>query len=400
MIKFNLQLFAVQSSDTMPAEMKTYYDKELVDMADAELVHRQFCKKKSIPANGGNKIEWRKFSNFEKALTPLTEGVTPTGHNLTVTPIVAELEQYGDYTTVTDVLEMEAIDDTILEITDKHASNMGKTADTLTRNVMQTGTQVIYADGTTRYGLDASNKITGTLVSKSATQLKKMNAPKIDGYYVGIIHPSVAYDLMQDSEWIDVQKYAEPENRLKGELGKLHGVRFVETTEAKIFKGEDLCDASANLTVKTAVSASDTVTVNETLEANALVGRYVLINDVKYKVSANTASAITLVDAITGATASVTASAGDAVYPGEGGKNGCAVYGTLFLGKDSTGTVDLENGGAEVIVKPVGSAGSSDPLDQRGSIGFKFSNADAILVDEYIVRLETGSTYSDTDEAN
>ena len=89
----------------------------------------------------------------------------------------------------------------------------------------------------------------------------------------------------------------------------------------------------------------------------------------------------------------------EVIYPGEGGKQGCAVYGCLFLGKGAYGVVDLSEG-TEVIVKPRGSSGTADPLDQRSSVGWKGVHAAAILYDEYMVRVECGSSYSGEDKAN
>ena len=95
----------------------------------------------------------------------------------------------------------------------------------------------------------------------------------------------------------------------------------------------------------------------------------------------------------------VTAADNAVIYPGEGGAEGCAVYGCLFVGKGAYGVVDL-NDGTEVIVKPRGSSGTADPLDQRSSVGWKGVHAAAILYDEYIVRVECGSSYSGQDKAN
>ena len=247
-IKFDLQLFAELNTQTtllpgLSAENKTYYDMTLIDEASAELVHDQFAQKRPIPKNGGKKIEFRKFASLPKALTPLTEGVTPDGKNLTVSTIEAEVAQYGDYIVQSDVLELTSIDNTIVEATKVLGKQAGLTLDTITRNVMQSGTYVYYApkaDGTevtSREGLDATCTLTVDTIKSVAALLKANNTPKIDGSYVCIIHPYVAYDLMSDEEWIDAHKYTTSENIYEGEIGKIGGVRFVETSEAKIYEG-------------------------------------------------------------------------------------------------------------------------------------------------------------------
>ena len=405
-MELNYQMFAdanTQTTGGLSAEMKTYYGMELLENAKPQLVHNQFAATKPLPVGGGKTVEWRKFGAFDKALTPLTEGVTPDGSGISVSYITKELAQYGDYTTVSDMLDLTAIDDVVLEITDRHGNNMGLTLDTVTRNEIQQGNQVIYApvlgEGgkqttvTSRVALTPECKMTSELVAKAATQLKKMNAPTFDGKYVCIIHPSVAFDLRQDEAWIAAHQYAAATELFSGEIGELHGVRFVETTEAKIFRGDDLAKNSRNLAVKGAVSNNATVNFDGgTVESGSLVGRYVIIGGKRYKVVSNTDSSMTLDKAITAADDAV-------IYPGEGGAEGCAVYGCLFVGKGAYGVVDLSEG-TEVIVKPRGSSGTADPLDQRSSVGWKGIHAAAILYDEYMVRVECGSSYSGEDKAN
>ena len=247
---FNLQLFANELQTTLlpglSAEMKTFYDMTLIDEAQANLVHDQFGQKRPIPKNGGKTIEFRKFAPLAKALTPLTEGVTPDGKSLEVSTITATVAQYGDYITQSDVLELTSLDNTILEATKLLGRQAGLTLDTIVRNVLQSGTNVTYcpkvaADGSTtavtsRAGLDETCQLTVDVVKQVVAKLRAQNAPTIGGKYVAIIHPYVAYDLMSDPKWIEAHQYAKPENLYEGEIGELAGVRFVQTTEAKIYE--------------------------------------------------------------------------------------------------------------------------------------------------------------------
>lgn len=246
--KINLQLFAntpntnVTTDSGLSHEMKTFYDMTLLDEASAQLVHDQFGQKRPIPANGGKTIEFRKFSSLPKATTALTEGVTPDGKKLEVSTITAEVSQYGDYIVQSDVLELTALDNTILEATKILGKQAGLTLDTVVRNVLIAGTNVNYcANGTTavdkRQNLTANSKLTVKEIQKAVAKLRANNAPTINGDYVAIVHPYVAYDLMRDPEWIDSHKYAAPENLYTGEIGKVAGVRFVQSSEAAILVG-------------------------------------------------------------------------------------------------------------------------------------------------------------------
>lgn len=321
------------NSDLSP-EMKTYYDMNLIEEATPELVHDQFGQKRPIPKGNGKTIEFRKFAPLEKALTPLDEGTTPKGKKMEVTAMEATVEQYGDYIMQTDVLEMTAIDNTILEATVLLGQQAGLTLDTVVRNELQAGTNVMYcapvdADGTvgtqptSRSALTAKNRLTVDAVNQAVAILRSQNAkPFEDGNFVAIIHPYVAYDLMSDPAWIDSHKYAQPENLYQGEIGKVGGVRFVQTTEAKIYTGGDC-------------------------------------------------------------------------------PNGLAVFGTLFLARNAYGVTEIEGGGLTSIVKQKGSAGTADPLDQRSSVGWKAMRVAKVLVERYMLRVESCSTrFSATAEAN
>ncbi len=335
----NIQLFAAgdvvnkttssATDNNLSAEMKTFYDKTLITLASPYLVHDQFGQKRDIPKNGGKIIEFRKFSSLPKALTPLTEGVTPTGNKLNVTSVTASVEQYGDYIEQTDLLELTAVDNTIVEATKQLSAQAGLTMDTIVRNEIVGGTNVLYcpkvaADGTeteitSRSAIDKTSLLRVKDVFKAAAELKAMNAPKIDGYYVGIIHPYVAYDLMQEAgnQWMEVQKYATPENMLTGEIGCLGGVRFVESTEAKIWNA---------------------------------------------------------------------------------GADNCAVFATLIIGADAYGVTSVTGGGIEHIVKQKGYG--NDPLNQRSSVGWKGLKTAKRLVEEYMIRIESGSAFSSTAKSN
>ena len=313
LLKINLQLFADMNTQTtgsagLSDEMKTYYSDYLIDNAVPKLVHDQFGQKHPIPKNGGKTIEFRKYSPLPKLLTPLTEGVTPDGQSLTVTTIEATIDQYGGYVTISDVLELTAIDNNLVQATKLLGNQAGATLDTITREVLNGGTNVVYAGGvTSREALTAENKLTVDDIKKAVRALKTQNADKIGDSYVAIIHPDVTYDLTNDPTWQSVKDY-DPKDWYEGEIGKIAGVRFVETTEAKIFDG--------------------------------------------------------------------------------------GVYSTLILGDNAYGVTEIEGGGLEHIVKQRGSAGTADPLNQRSSAGWKAIKVAERLVEQFMVRIESKSTFA------
>ena len=239
---YNLQLFANMNTQTtgtttLSDEMKTYYSDYLIDNAVPKLVHDQFGQKHPIPKNGGKTIEFRKYSPLPKLLTPLTEGVTPDGQSLTVTTIEATIDQYGGYVTISDMLQLTAIDNNMVQATKLLGNQAGASLDTITREVLNGGTNVVYAGGVaSRSALTADSKLTVDDIKKAVRALKNQNAEKIGDSFVAIIHPDVTYDLTNDPAWQAVKDY-DPKDWYEGEIGKIAGVRFVETTEAKIFEG-------------------------------------------------------------------------------------------------------------------------------------------------------------------
>ena len=241
MLTLKLQLFSadvkpinVTTQDGMSPTMKTFYDTALLENAREQMVFTQFGKKQPMH---GNKVEWRKFNTFAKALTPLTEGVIPSGQTFGMTKIEAETTQHGDFVAVSDRLELESYDDVIFGATEEMGATEGETYDTLTRNILVAGNSVAYGGGkASRSNLTADDVLTPELVAKAATWLKKNKAPKIEGSYVAIIHPSVAFDLRNSEEWKEYHKYNDVAPIFKGEIGELHGVRFVESTASKIWK--------------------------------------------------------------------------------------------------------------------------------------------------------------------
>lgn len=242
--KFDYQLFAINTTETMPDEIKTYYDDYLIDCSSPKLVHDQFGQKRPIPAGRGKTIEFRKVSPLPVSTTPLTEGVTPESQQLTISTVEAPVQQYGGYVELSDMVVLTAIDNNLVIAAKQLGAQAGKTLDAITREVLAGGTNVQYAEGqvTQRSQLvggkaEGNHYLTVDAVRRAVRTLKKQDAEPIGDSFIGIIHPDVAYDLMSDPKWVNVKSYSDPEGIYEGEIGKIENVRFVETSEAKVFEG-------------------------------------------------------------------------------------------------------------------------------------------------------------------
>lgn len=395
----------VTTDSGLSDEMKTYYSDYLIDLAEPYLVHDQFGQKHPIPKNGGKQIEFRKYDSLPKMLVPLTEGVTPDGLKLSMSVLTAMVQQYGAYVELSDILLLTAIDNNLVQATKLCASQAGRTLDTITREVLNGGTNVIYAGGAADRselkGGDATaanNKyLSVDDVRRAVRQLKIMNAEKINGNFVGIIHPDAAYDLMSDPKWVNVKTYSDPDGIYEGEIGKIEGVRFVETSEAKIFHGENLLAGGARtLTTASWTAGTLKLAVDEAIsaeQATALAGREVIVSGQLCEVESATAGTAGAAYLTLKAAPATAPADGDVIYPGEGGANGRDVYSTLILGADAYGVTQITGGGLQHIVKQLGSAGTADPINQRATVGWKATKTAERLVEQYMVRIESASTF-------
>ena len=399
-----------QPGNNLTPEMKSYYDRALVRFASPKLVHAQFGQQKPIPAGNGKTIEFRRFSPLPKALTPLTEGVTPKGNTLNVTTVESTVEQYGDYVTMSDMLTLSSVDAVISETQNVLGDQAGRTLDTVIREKVNAGTNVQYANGKADRGLlvggsdnaEENDYLTVAAVKRAVSTLKRNNAtPFKDGCYVAIIHPDVANDLTNDPEWKAVKQNVDPEDWYNGVIGKIHGVVFVESTEAKIFRAgylrnpETLTKGDPEV-LTVAAAEGNTITLREDLtEADVayIKGKQIQIQGFNYAVTAATkgdagSATITVAEALD---ASVTPDA--VIYPAGAGAEGRDIYSTLFLGQNAYGVTSITGGGLTTILKQKGSAGTGDPLDQRSTVGWKATQTAEILSPEFMVRVETTCSY-------
>lgn len=299
------------ASPAIDSSIQKYYDKKLLDRLVARFVHLQFGQKRPIPKNGGKTINFRKYSAFAAATSALTEGVTPAGKAISLSEKTATIAQYGDFVEVSDMLDMTHIDPVLDEVADILGEQAADTLDQIVRDIVAAGTNVQYANNaTSRNTVDGTDILTVDEIRQAVRTLKNNKVqPLGDGKYVAIIHPNAVYDLQGDDRWINANQYAGSTNIFSGEIGMIHGVRFVETTNTKIF-------AAA-------------------------------------------------------------------------GTNNADVYATMVMGMDAYGIVDVAGSAAvQNIVKPHGSAGTADPLNQRATSGWKALFTACRLTEEAIVRIE------------
>lgn len=257
---------AFSGSNTLAPALKTFYDTELLENARAQMFYAQFAKKQPLPANRGTTVEWRKWNTFARA-GKLTEGVIPTGQKFGQSSRTGAIDQYGTYASVTDKLEMHAYDDVILGATEEMGGSAAETQEILIRDALLVGTNVMYCRNVKKDGtfvseptscatmgfsdVDGYAKLTPDMVARVVTKMKKDKVPTINGKYVAVIHPSVAYDLRSSSEWVECHKYSATTEIFNGEIGELHNMRFVEDVFAPVLTKEGYTNKAGGATYAT-----------------------------------------------------------------------------------------------------------------------------------------------------
>jgi len=278
----------------------SFLEKKFLSRLEATLHLAKFGKKKSLPAHGGNTIKWNRFANFSANTTPLVDGTTPDGLALSSSSVSATVNQYGDYVTITDWFQLNAINDTQLDATDLLAYRAALSIDTLIRNELRSnGTQKYTSTNASQNDVETNTTtITSADLRKIQKALKVANVPKAMGNdYVGIINPLMSFDLLSESaanSFVILAANTDNSAQMDGEIGKAYGIRLFESTNI----------------------GTDT-------ESNT--------------------------------------------------------YGNIFFGAEAFGTVDISSMGLKMYRKPMGSAGTEDPIDQRATIGYKYSYAAKVL---------------------
>ncbi len=382
------------ASSGMSPLMEAVLNRYVLERNKQARKYTRFGQQVDIPRGKTKTIAFDKLSPLPKATQPLTEGVTPTGSAVHITRVKGEPEQFGNYVSYTDQLDFFAHDPSpeVLKYADLLTENQLETFEHLDAMELASGLNVFYT-GTAASRSAVADELTVKDVRRAVTSLKRNKVQPADGKdYIAFIHPDVVFDIWSDDEWRQPHTYADTKQLYDGEIGRLFGVRFIEDPDAWVFRGTPFADKYDELTV---VKTDGTkIYIAETIasgDAADFAGRKIWINNTSYTLASTGAAAGSNGSAYLIATASVTGKLIEPdmkIYPGDGGNSsGKPVYSTIILGKDAFGTSGDRT--VQLINKSLGSAGTGDPLNQRGTVGWKGYRFTKILEQTKMVRIES-----------
>ncbi len=379
------------TSNGMSPLMEAVLNRYVLEANKTKRKYTKFGQRVDIPKGKAKTVAFDKLSPLPKATTPLSEGVTPKGAAVNITRVKGEPEQFGNYVSYTDQLDFFANDPSpeVLKYADLLTENQLETFEHLDAMELASGLNVFYAGSATSRD-ELTDVLTVKDVRRAVTSLKRNKVQPADGTdYIAFIHPDVVYNIWNDEEWRQPHTYADTKQLYDGEIGRLFGVRFIEDPDAYVFRGEPFADKYDELTISKIDGAN--VYIAETLtaeEALTIADKAVWIDNRKYTITSavageNGEAYLTMNEDVSDKMVAPDMK----IYPGEGGVNGTPVYSTVIIGKNAFGTAGDKS--AEIINKSLGSAGTSDPLNQRGTVGWKSYRFFKILEQTKMLRIES-----------
>ncbi len=389
-----------------------YHERAALKNMQPEMVHNRDAQKRTLPEHNGKTVKFRRFTPFPAITKPLVEGVTPPGQTLEATEFSVMVKPYGGHVEITDEFNLYLLDDMHRTTNELLSDQASLSLDTISRNALNAGMNVQYTGGRTSRGtITPQDVLTYLDIKKCVRNLKRrLCKPFADGFYHGIVHTDVVYDLTSDQDhWIDVATYQDKQKIEKYELGCAYKVKFFESTNAMVFKAqaeliEGVASIAASANFDAAKKALTTAVKLTADQARALTGLLVNVEYTSGGTKYITPMCVESVDYENGVikfrwapadTSAWTSANALTIVPYGGGADGCDVYSTLIYGQDAFGTVELGGNGRNfsIIINPPGSAGAADPLAQRGTMAWKVKGfCTAIIQDDFITRIESGAS--------
>lgn len=392
MANVNYNVNTTTASGMSPV-MEAVLNRYVLESNKTKRKYTKFGQSVDIPSGKTKTVAFDKLSPLPKASVPLSEGVTPTGAAVHITRIKGEPEQFGNYVAYSDQLDFFAHDPSpeVLKYTELLTENQLETFEHLDAMELASGLNVFYS-GEAQSRSELTEPLTVRDVRRAVTSLKRNKVQPADGTdYIAFVHPDVVFNIWNDEEWRQPHTYADTKQLYDGEIGRLFGVRFIEDPDAYVFRGTPFLGKYDELTVVKVEKTAKRIFIAETItssEVSYYASKKILIGDKKYTISSATAGdSGTAYFTITESLSNAVIEPDMKIYPGDGAVGGKNVYATVIVGKNAFGTAGDKS--VQIINKSLGSAGSADPLNQRGTVGWKGYRFCKILEQSKMLRIES-----------
>lgn len=314
--------------------LQAWYDRNLLDRAVPADVHGRFGQMRPLATRSGNQIKFRRYEALTPATTPLTEGVTPSGNSQTTTDVTATLAQYGDYLNVTDMVTLTNQDPVLTELGMVLGEQGGTTIDQVRRDVLVAGTNIIYTNGSARNTL---NTVISAVALRTAIRyLGRQNAKYVRemmkaGTSVSTLGIRPAYIGLI---------HPDTEAQLEQIAGYIPITEYSDAMKAE----EDECGSYRNIRFFRSTNAKVFTAAGAAVSTDGMISAGAVSND---------------------------------------------IYATLIIAANAYGVCPLSGNAMRNIIKPLGSAGAADPLDQRATSGWKAITTTTILNQNWMTRIES-----------
>lgn len=303
---------ALTTTNEVDPAVNIAYQRTLLQPPTPKYIYNKFAERFSIARKSGNTIKMRRYNRYAAATTPLTEGITPNGHRQSKVDLLATVSQYGDFATITDVVDLTVQDPNItIEVT-RQNDQMQNTLDVLTRDTLARSASLTRCTN----GAPVATYLNKTDIDAVRTTLRGNDAD----YMTRLVKAGTG----QGTSPIRPSYFAMADVDLENDLEGVSGYKNVSNYAGQ--QGVDEAEWCSTGNVRWLTSTQGWVV---------------------------------------------------ATY-----------YRCPIIGKRAYGTVDINGGNAQAIIKGFGSAGAADPLNQRATVGWKMWQVARILNDLFIHILE------------
>ena len=239
------------TSDVDPA-VGIVYERTLLQPPQPIYIYTRYAEKHSIGEKSGTTIKFRRYARLSAATTPLTEGITPSGSKLSKVDLTAQVSQFGDFITITDVVDL-TVEDQVLAVTvDRQNDQLNNTMDQLCRDyICASASSTACSHGSGTATLLNDTDIQGVVQTLRSNDCQYMfsrvqadtgvGTSPVRSAYVGMADADLENDLRAVDGFLDVVQYSRDQLIDEAEFGNTGNVRWLTSTGGYVSSSTYYC---------------------------------------------------------------------------------------------------------------------------------------------------------------